>query len=141
MKKLQQVLLSRVICAIFISVSAALPSNAQEDSSRRVAELMQYGNLAARKGAWTEATHRWKQVIRIDSRYSPAHNNLAIYFERIGDYREAQNEYQLALEGHGGDQSKIRENFQRFSDFYERILRSNRQAQGQGTAQVKKKKP
>lgn len=58
---------------------------------------LRFGVQAAQKNLWDEAIFRWNKVLRSTPDSAPAHNNLAVAYEKKGLWEKAEKEYQLAL--------------------------------------------
>ena len=75
------------------------------------------GVRAADAGRWEEAEFRWLKAIAIDRGVACAYNNLAIMHERDGDYEEADEYYQKALErAVGPARTDVLDNVAKFRD-------------------------
>ena len=59
---------------------------------------LKFGIQAAQNRLWDEAVFRWKKVLQSNPDSAAAHNNLAVAYERLGRFEEAEKEYQRALE-------------------------------------------
>lgn len=70
-------------------------------SSCGASRLEQYNHFAiqcAKAGLWREATFRWKQVLELSPNHAPAHNNLGVAYEAIGEFDNAIAAYDNALQ-------------------------------------------
>ncbi|MBN1694756.1 tetratricopeptide repeat protein [candidate division WOR-3 bacterium] len=72
-----------------------------------------FGIEAAQMELWDEAIFRWKKAISQDPNNAPAHNNLAIAYEKKGMWEEAEKEYQTALDLDPKNE-RIKANFEKF---------------------------
>ncbi|TAJ99356.1 hypothetical protein EPO44_10605 [bacterium] len=52
---------------------------------------------AAKDDDWTEAAARWNEVLASDPKNTLAHHNIAVYYERQGDIKEALRHYRLGF--------------------------------------------
>lgn len=68
---------------------------------------------AAKEGLWREAAFRWEKIVRMDPQNAKAHNNLAVAYEAMGRFEEAERHYKLALEL-DPENKAIQENYLRF---------------------------
>ena len=93
-------------------------------------DTLQFGNLAAKQGLWSEATFRWKRVLRLDPNNGKALNNLAVAYEREGKLEEARQHYELALRATGA--AEVRDNYERFRQFVQQ--RAARKSSEPGSA-------
>jgi tetratricopeptide (TPR) repeat protein len=56
-----------------------------------------FGIWAVEKDLWDEAIFRWKKVLAANPDSVAAHNNLAVAYEKKGNWEEARREYEAAL--------------------------------------------
>jgi len=77
-----------------------------------------FGIQAARQDLWDEAIFRWKKVVLSDPDSAPAHNNLAVAYEKKGLWEEAKNEYEIALKLSPRN-AHIKANYQNFNKNHE----------------------
>jgi Flp pilus assembly protein TadD len=76
---------------------------------------LQFGIEAAQHGLWNEAVFRWEKVIAADPNSAAAYNNLAVAYEKLGRFEEAEKAYQRAL-ALDPDHEHIQANFKRFQE-------------------------
>ncbi len=88
--KIKYYLLSCVALVVSLSLSACAPAVEQSQ--------LKFGVLAAQNRMWDEAVFRWQKVLKQNPDSTAAHNNLAVAYERLGRWEEAEKEYQKALE-------------------------------------------
>lgn len=62
------------------------------------APLVGVGEILFQQGKFQEAEEVFRQVIRMEDRYYPAHHNLAMVLEKLGKYEEAVAEYKRTIE-------------------------------------------
>ncbi|MDR2442993.1 MAG: tetratricopeptide repeat protein [Deltaproteobacteria bacterium] len=65
-------------------------SRASDERSKMAFDL-------ASKGQWEEAAVLWRELIALNPNYAPAHYNLGIYHERLGQLHEAWESYRQAF--------------------------------------------
>ncbi|MCJ7581878.1 MAG: tetratricopeptide repeat protein [Candidatus Aminicenantes bacterium] len=58
---------------------------------------MQFGIQAAQKELWNEAIFRWEKVLEINPESGAAYNNLAVAYERNGEWDNAGKAYEAAM--------------------------------------------
>lgn len=58
---------------------------------------MQFGIQAAQKELWNEAIFRWEKVLEINPESGAAYNNLAVAFEKKGEFDNAEKAYKMAI--------------------------------------------
>ncbi len=81
---------------------------------------VKFGIEAAQKGLWDEAIFRWEKVVQKDPNSPAAHNNLAVAYEKKGDFEKAEKEYKTALEL-GPENEHIRSNYKKFKENLNKI--------------------
>lgn len=75
---------------------ALLATRAQGASDLSPKQLMRFGVEAARQGLWREAVSRWERAVKDDGANPRLHNNLAVAYESLGRFDEAEREYAAA---------------------------------------------
>lgn len=80
-----------LVIALFSLVLSACAPVAQQSQ-------LKFGIQAAQNRLWDEAVFRWKKVLKDNPNSAAAHNNLAVAYERLGRFSEAEKEYKRALE-------------------------------------------
>ena len=79
--------------ALLVALGPACASAPVELSTNQV----RAGVRAADQGYWEEAEFRWLKALAIDSRNARSLNNLAVRFERLGEFEKAKERYDRAL--------------------------------------------
>lgn len=79
---------------------------------------MQFGIQMAQQGLWSEALFRFRQAARLNPNDYRVYNNLAVAYEATGQFEEALQAYQQALQI-AGDHRELRRNYARFAEFYQ----------------------
>jgi len=87
-------------------------------SGPRPMSQLKIGIWAAERDLWEEAVFRWTRVIQTAPNSAPAHNNLAVAYEKKGMIAEARREYELALQL-APKNTYIKMNFDRFKSAVE----------------------
>ncbi|MFW6140001.1 MAG: tetratricopeptide repeat protein [Acidobacteriota bacterium] len=59
---------------------------------------LDFGIEAAQNGLWEESIFRWEKVLQSDPNSAAAHNNLAVAYEKKGNFEKAEIEYKKALQ-------------------------------------------
>ena len=62
------------------------------------AQQVKFGIDVAQKGMWREALFRFRRAVEIDPQNPSALNNLAVALEQVGEFQEARENYERALE-------------------------------------------
>jgi Flp pilus assembly protein TadD len=118
----------RTLVAVWLTALLA-PAHSDE-----LEDTLQFGNLAAKRGLWSEAAFRWKRVLQLDPNNGRALNNLAVAYEREGKFEEARRYYEAALKASGAPE--VRDNFEKFRQFIQqRVAKSTPQTQTQTQTQ------
>ncbi len=80
------------------------------------------GAMAADNGYWEEASFRWQKALAVASVNTRALNNLAVRHEREGEFDDAKDYYDQALELAGPDERfYVLRNHRQFLPIWERI--------------------
>ena len=82
-------------------------------SARYSKNQLRFGIEAAQMQLWDEAVFRWKKVISLEPNNSSAHNNLAVAYEKMGMFEEAEKEYLRALDLDPKNE-RIQSNYEKF---------------------------
>lgn len=72
-----------------------------------------FGNRLAQQDVWQEAVYRWKLSLENEGESASAHNNLAVAYEHLGKFGQAEEEYKKALKLEP-DHRQIKSNYERF---------------------------
>jgi Flp pilus assembly protein TadD len=94
------------------------------DTAEEIKQQLKFGVRAARQDHWDEAIYRWQKVLQMDANNLMAHNNLAVAYEQMGEYMLAMEEYQMAYRLDSQNEI-VRNNLDRFRDFYRKYQRQN----------------
>ena len=74
---------------------------------------MQFGIQAAQKELWNEAIFRWEKVLDANPESGAAYNNLAVAYEKIGDWDNAKKAYEAAVK-FAPKNKYIKSNYEKF---------------------------
>lgn len=72
-----------------------------------------FGNRLAQQEVWQEAVYRWKLSLENEGESAAVHNNLAVAYEHLGKFTEAEEEYRKALKLEP-EQPQIKANYEQF---------------------------
>jgi len=76
-------------------------------------DQLDFGIEAAQKGLWDEAIFRWDKVVQSNPNSAAAHNNLAVAYEKKGDFEKAEIKYKKALQL-SPENEQIQSNYEQF---------------------------
>jgi Flp pilus assembly protein TadD len=108
--------------ALLLVIGVASPrADAKDDAKAQV----EFGIEVARRGLWQEALYRWKRAINLDPTYAPAWNNLGIAYEHEGQFDQAREAYETALDL-DPDNFAIEQNFDLFLEVNDRVNENTR---------------
>lgn len=79
---------------------------------------MQFGIQAAQKELWNEAIFRWEKVIEINPESGAAYNNLAVAYEKKGEWDKAEKAYEAAVK-FAQKNKYIQSNYEKFKTRHE----------------------
>src|SRR5262245_8144065 len=96
--------------ALLALLAAATPAVAADLTPKK---LMEFGTEAARQGLWREAAFRWERAVKGDPANARLRNNLAVAYESLGRFTDADHEYREARRLDPESKS-IRENHESF---------------------------
>lgn len=102
-KKQLRSLLVFVPLLLILSGCAPMMTNSQ----------MQFGIQAAQKELWNEAIFRWEKVLEINPESGAAYNNLAVAYEKKGEWDNAGKAYEAAMK-FAPKNSYIQSNYEKF---------------------------
>jgi hypothetical protein len=98
-------------------LSLLTPGIAWAQDADKAFDQCEHGVRAADAGRWEEAEFRWQKSIAIDRTVACGYNNLAILYERDGDYEDADEFYRRALErAAGAARTDVLDNYSRFQN-------------------------
>lgn len=81
---------------------------------------LKFGLWAAEHNLWEEAIFRWEKVISAEPTSVPAHNNLAVAYEKKGLWDKARAAYEAALKIDPKN-TYVKTNFDRFKEQQESL--------------------
>jgi type IV pilus assembly protein PilF len=106
----------KAIAALAVVALLAAGSCARSPASGFLAA----GLASARQDAWEEAARQWALAVATDPGSAAAHNNLAVAYERQGDWDAAEREYGEALRL-APDEPTVKANYAAFKARLERL--------------------
>lgn len=79
---------------------------------------VQFGVDMAQRGLWSEALFRFRQAERMGDNRASVLNNIAVAFEALGQFDQAQTYYKKALDQDPRN-AGLKRNYSRFVEFYQ----------------------
>ena len=76
-------------------------------------------NKLAQDDLWKEANYRWMKLIKQGKESAALYNNIAISFEEMGEFKEADESYKKALKL-SPDNSTIKSNYNSFKRMFKK---------------------
>jgi len=107
-KKRLSLLLVFVPLFLILSGCAPMVTNSQ----------MQFGIQAAQKELWNEAVFRWEKVLESNPESGAAYNNLAVAYEKKGEWDNAEKAYEAAVK-FAPKNKYIQSNYEKFKTRHE----------------------
>ena len=93
------------------------------------------GVLAADQGYWEEAEFRWLKSLAMSGDDARVLNNLAVRFEREGEFQRAKDHYDRALAAANPDErAYIERNVRQFQPLWDRVQSDDPEQEGQAPA-------
>ncbi|HPR64781.1 MAG TPA: tetratricopeptide repeat protein [Thermoanaerobaculia bacterium] len=104
-----------IILLILVGLSACSTASSQAK------QIAGFGTEMAKEGLWREAEFRWRQALELSPDDFRLYNNLAIAAEIRGDYDEALELYEKALNLNPRDKT-VRKNYEATRQFVDSQL-------------------
>lgn len=99
--------------AFLLAATTAVPALIAADTKAQLS----FGVSMARRGLWQEALFRFQQAAAQGGSNARVHNNMAVAYEALGRFEEAEKSYQEAVRMDGGNRV-LKQNYTRFIEFY-----------------------
>lgn len=84
-------------------------------SANRFKSEVDFANKLAQQGLWEEAYFRWAKTLESQKGSAVIYNNLAVYYEKIGKTKKAEEAYQKALKIEPGNKY-VQSNYNKFKE-------------------------
>jgi len=104
--------------AIPASAVAAPVDGKDKGAARGAQSQVQFGVDMAQRGLWSEALFRFRQAERLGDSRASVFNNIAVAYEALGLFDQAQTYYKKALDQDPRNAGAKR-NYSRFVEFYQ----------------------
>lgn len=103
---------------VFLALGVVFLSffNGKKDPSQADSQL-EFGVEMARRGLWSEALFRFKQVEQREPAHARNLNNIAVSYEALGQFDKALEYYQKAIKASPAEKD-LKRNYSRFVEFY-----------------------
>jgi Tfp pilus assembly protein PilF len=105
-----------IILSLF--VTGLLLANACSARSGPKTEL-EFANKLAQNDLWKEANFRWMKLLKQGKESAALYNNIAISFEEMGKFKEAEESYRKALKL-SPNNSTIKNNYNNFKRMFKK---------------------
>ncbi|HVR28786.1 MAG TPA: tetratricopeptide repeat protein [Thermoanaerobaculia bacterium] len=102
--------------AMLLLLSA--PSVGRQKAPRGAQGQIKFGVDMAQRGLWSEALFRFRQAERMGDERPAVLNNIAVAYEALGQFDQAQDYYKKALELDPRN-AGLKRNYSRFVEFYQ----------------------
>jgi tetratricopeptide (TPR) repeat protein len=95
----------------------AAPAGAREKAPR-AQDQVAFGVDMAQRGLWSEALFRFRQAEKMGDNRASVLNNIAVAYEALGVFDQAQDYYKKALDQDPRN-AGLKRNYSRFVEFYQ----------------------
>jgi Flp pilus assembly protein TadD len=118
------------LCVVIPALALGAPAQAREKNEKPVHAKVQnqkpvhakgqvdFGVDMAQRGLWSEALFRFRQAERLGDNSAPVLNNIAVAYEALGLFDQAQTYYKKALDQDPRN-TGVKHNYSRFVEFYQ----------------------
>jgi Tfp pilus assembly protein PilF len=101
-----------------LSVLLAASAGAAKEKTPRAQGQVEFGVDMAQRGLWSEALFRFRQAERMGDNRASVLNNIAVAYEALGQFDQAQTYYKKALDQDPRNVG-LKRNYSRFVEFYQ----------------------
>jgi Tfp pilus assembly protein PilF len=106
-------------CLGILALSVLLAASAEaQKKPPRAQDQVQFGVDMAQRGLWSEALFRFRQAERLGDNRASVFNNIAVAYEALGLFDQAQAYYKKALDVDPRNVG-LKRNYSRFVEFYQ----------------------
>jgi tetratricopeptide (TPR) repeat protein len=103
------------ILALSVLLAASLEA---KEKPTRAHDQVQFGVDMAQRGLWSEALFRFRQAERLGDNRASVFNNIAVAYEALGLFDQAQAYYKKGLDQDPRNVG-LKRNYSRFVEFYQ----------------------
>jgi tetratricopeptide (TPR) repeat protein len=105
------------LAALTTGFLLAAPGGAWQKAPRAQGQVA-FGVDMAQRGLWSEALFRFRQAEKLGDTRASVLNNIAVAFEALGQFDQAQDYYKKALDQDPRN-AGLKRNYSRFVEFYQ----------------------
>lgn len=95
MKRLQQIV--TLFLVVWLTACVQSPAKKPVDKTKQAEINTQLGVEYLRKGMYQSSIQKLEKAIKQDSRYAPAHDAIAVLYEKLGEPDKAETHYKRSL--------------------------------------------
>ena len=104
---------------VILTVLALLSASVEaKEKAPNTQGQVQFGVDMAQRGLWSEALFRFRQAERLGDNRASVLNNIAVAYEALGEFDQAQTYYKKALDSDPRN-AGLKRNYSRFVEFYQ----------------------
>jgi Tfp pilus assembly protein PilF len=106
------------LLALFVVLAAPVEAKEKAPKAPNTQGQVQFGVDMAQRGLWSEALFRFRQAERMGDNRASVLNNIAVAYEALGQFDQAQTFYKKALDQDPRN-AGLKRNYSRFVEFYQ----------------------
>jgi Tfp pilus assembly protein PilF len=106
------------LLALFVVFAASLEAKEKAAKGTNTQGQVQFGVDMAQRGLWSEALFRFRQAEKLGDNRASVLNNIAVAYEALGQFDQAQTYYKKALDSDPRNVG-LKRNYSRFVEFYQ----------------------
>jgi tetratricopeptide (TPR) repeat protein len=106
-------------CLGILALSVLLAASVEaREKAPRAQDQVEFGVNMAQRGLWSEALFRFRQAERLGDNRASVLNNIAVAYEALGLFDQAETYYKKALDVDPRNVG-LKRNYSRFVEFYQ----------------------
>ena len=106
------------LLALFVVLAASVEAKEKAPKAINTQGQVQFGVDMAQRGLWSEALFRFRQAEKLGDNRASVLNNIAVAYEALGQFDQAQTYYKKALDSDPRNVG-LKRNYSRFVEFYQ----------------------
>ena len=106
------------LLALFVVLAVPVEAKEKAPKALNTQGQVQFGVDMAQRGLWSEALFRFRQAERMGDNRASVLNNIAVAYEALGQFDQAQTFYKRALDQDPRN-AGLKRNYSRFVEFYQ----------------------